>query len=250
MGDSQRRLSLDSIRTDGGTQPRAELSDERIAEYREAMAGGATFPPIVVYHDGDTYWLADGFHRFHAATLHGTKRIAVEVRQGTQRDAILYSVGANATHGQPRSNADKRRAVLRLLHDEEWAQWSDREIARRCAVTHPFVSSVRLELSGNGYQMGSTNGSAPARKAKRGKTTYTQRQRTTTPTRDTHTPEKPADDPEEEDEERFDVDIAVTRMMHAMSSAVANWPDDVSMQPLIAAMESYLQHIKGRVQRG
>lgn len=42
-----------------------------------------------------------------------------------------------------RTNADKRRAVLRLLDDAEWAVWSDREIARRCGVAHPFVAKLR-----------------------------------------------------------------------------------------------------------
>jgi hypothetical protein len=48
----------------------------------------------------------------------------------------------------------KRRAVLTLLNDPEWAAWSDREIARQCAVTQPFVSSIRPKpASDNGYQM-------------------------------------------------------------------------------------------------
>lgn len=45
----------------------------------------------------------------------------------------------------------KRRAVTRLLDDPEWAAWSDREIATRCGVTHPFVSKLRP--SGNGFQI-------------------------------------------------------------------------------------------------
>ena len=65
------------------------------------------------------------------------------MRQGTQRDAILWSVGANASHGMRRTNQDKRRAVMRLLEDAEWKCWSDREIAERCAVTHPFVAELR-----------------------------------------------------------------------------------------------------------
>lgn len=73
--------------------------------------------------------------------------IACEVRPGSIRDAILHSAGANATHGLRRSNADKRRAVLILIEDEEWSKWADREIARRCAVSHDFVSRLRSLLS-------------------------------------------------------------------------------------------------------
>ncbi|WP_174695256.1 hypothetical protein [Methylobacterium phyllosphaerae] len=34
-----------------------------------------------------------------------------------------------------------------LLEDEEWAAWSDREIARRCAVDNKTVARLRDELS-------------------------------------------------------------------------------------------------------
>ena len=70
------------------------------------------------------------------------------MRQGGLRDAILHSAGANAAHGLRRSNADKRRAVLMLLEDVEWSQWSDREIARRCAVHHELVGRLRADLTG------------------------------------------------------------------------------------------------------
>ena len=69
-----------------------------------------------------SYWLADGFHRYHAHKQAGLDDIRVDLRQGNLREAILYSVGANAHHGLRRSNEDKRRAVLRLLEDPEWEQ--------------------------------------------------------------------------------------------------------------------------------
>lgn len=73
----------------------------------------------------------------------GIAEIDVAVQPGGLRDAILFAVGANATHGLRRMNADKRRAVMRLLDDPEWAAWSDREIARRCSVDHKFVGKLR-----------------------------------------------------------------------------------------------------------
>jgi hypothetical protein len=87
--------------------------------------------------------LADGFHRFHACAKIGREHIEADVRQGTRRDAILHSVGANEEHGLRRTNDDKRRAVLTLLGDSEWSAWSDREIARHCRVGAPFVGKHR-----------------------------------------------------------------------------------------------------------
>src|SRR5689334_5963689 len=125
-------LPLAAIRRDGGTQPRADIDHALVQEYVVTMADGATFPPVVVFHDGQDYWLADGFHRFTAADGAGLTHIEADVRQGTQRDAILYSVGANAEHGVRRSNDDKRRSVQRLLDDPEWGQWSNAATALAC----------------------------------------------------------------------------------------------------------------------
>ena len=49
--------------------------------------------------------------------------------------------------GLPRTNADKRHAVLLLLNDEEWGQWSSNEIALRCSVHHSFVDRTRASLA-------------------------------------------------------------------------------------------------------
>lgn len=162
-------LNISQIRTDGGTQSRAALNDETVAEYAEAMGDeNAVFPPVIVYFDGRDYWLADGFHRIAAWEKIGRTEIPADVRQGDRRRAILHSVAANSAHGLRRTNADKRRAVMTLLEDDEWGAWSDREIARRCGVSHPFVASIRAGLSGNDYQMTET------RTVERGGTTYTQ----------------------------------------------------------------------------
>lgn len=60
-------LSLDSINIYGGTQARVSPNDDAIASYADEMTTGAVFPPISVYFDGATHWLADGFHRYLAA---------------------------------------------------------------------------------------------------------------------------------------------------------------------------------------
>lgn len=132
---------------DGGTQPRSKLYEDVVADYVEDMEQGAEFPPVVVYYDGEEYWLADGFHRVRAKEATGAKEIAAEIISGNLREAILHSVGANAAHGFRRTNADKRRAIERLLRDPEWSRWSDREIARKCSVTGKMVGSVRRDLS-------------------------------------------------------------------------------------------------------
>lgn len=138
---------LASIRIDGGTQPRTQIDETLVAEYAAAMRDGAPFPPVVLFHDGVELWLADGFHRYHAALKAEWRDINADVRTGTKRDAVLFSVGANAGHGLRRTNADKRKAVLTLLNDAEWSQWSAEEIARRCGVSATLVKDTRSSLA-------------------------------------------------------------------------------------------------------
>jgi hypothetical protein len=149
-------LKLAQIRIDGGTQPRCEINQDVVNDYAEAIQDGKTLPPVVVFNDGASYWLADGFHRYFGATKAERDAIHAKVETGTLRDAILYSVGVNAEHGLRRTNADKRKAVMTLLKDEEWSGWSDRVIAERCQVSQPFVSKIRAENTDsgdNGYHL-------------------------------------------------------------------------------------------------
>lgn len=139
-------LAIDLIRTDGGTQMRAEINQETYFDYRDKWLAGIEFDPIDVFHDGAEYWLADGFHRFYGAREAKRASIPAKVHKGTQRDAILFATGANAAHGLRRTNADKRKAVESLLNDEEWVSWSDHKIAEHAAVSQNFVSDVRRQL--------------------------------------------------------------------------------------------------------
>lgn len=144
------QMKLNHITLHPRAQARAGMNKVIVSEYAEAMADGAEFPALVVFRDGETYWLADGFHRYQAAREAGLTEFPADVREGSLRDAILFSVSANNTHGLRRTNDDKMRSVLTLLQDEVWRTWSDRVIATRCGVSQPFVSRLR---SDNGYRL-------------------------------------------------------------------------------------------------
>ncbi len=140
-------LKLDKIRIDGDTQPRAGISTSLVADYAEAMeAGNADFPPAVVFFDGADYWLADGFHRWHAANKNDLDGIYCEIHNGTVDDARWYSYSANQTHGQRRSNADKEKAVKAALLHPKGAGMSDTSIAEHVGVDVKTVGKYRSEL--------------------------------------------------------------------------------------------------------
>ena len=153
------QVPLTSILTDAACQARVKIRPSVVRDYRRAMAeqireGGLRFPPIVLFTDGLHYWLADGFHRILAARDAGLSEFPADVRPGTERDALLFSISSNGAHGLPRTNADKRKAVTLLLADAEWSQWSDIEIARRCQVSQLFVTRLRRSASYLGDKMG------------------------------------------------------------------------------------------------
>lgn len=158
-------INVNNIIIDKGTQSRAQISEETVTDYAEAMSAGDTFPPVMVYHDGVDYYLADGFHRLHAIKRLGKTSIQADVRTGTLRDAILYSLGANRDHGLRRSNADKRKCVQTLLDDFEWGEYSVNEMARICAVSPQLVLAVKQEMDG-GEKVSTVKTNAPKKPAK------------------------------------------------------------------------------------
>lgn len=136
-------IPLSLIRLDGGTQTRAELREDVVSDYAESYASGVKLPPVVVFSDDETVWMADGFHRYAGREKAGMADIEADIRPGTARDALLYSAGCNGEHGLRRTNEDKRQAVKMLLADEEWGKRSDSWVAQQCRVSDHTVASVR-----------------------------------------------------------------------------------------------------------
>lgn len=139
-------IGLDKIRIDGGTQSRVKIDEHVVAQYADEMLNGDQFPPVVLFHDGVDYWLADGFHRYFANKRINSPGISAEVKEGSVRDAILHGIEANNKHGLRPTNEDKRKGVITMLKDIEWQDFSNREIANICGVSHTLVNAIRKEL--------------------------------------------------------------------------------------------------------
>lgn len=139
-------LQLDGIRRDGGTQIRIAINEDGVTDYAALLDNRIHLPPLCVFFDGQDYWLADGFHRWHALKKNRRTEALCHVYQGSQRDAVLAAVRANHAHGLRRTNEDKRRAVEALLADPEWASNSNRWIAETAGVGHHLIQAVRDQL--------------------------------------------------------------------------------------------------------
>lgn len=145
---SRQNLSLNLIDIYGGTQTRVATSDDAIESYADEMVRGAVFPPITVFYDGSQYWLADGFHRLLAVKRNGGESIEAEVQAGSRTDALRFALGANATNGLYRTNADKRNVADIALR--EWPDLSNAFIAEVCKISDELVRNVRKELTQRG----------------------------------------------------------------------------------------------------
>lgn len=144
MQTQVQEISIDRINIYGGTQARVKTNDDAIESYAEEMQRGAVFPPISVYFDGTTHWLADGFHRFLATKRNGRPAITAEVQPGGRVEALRHALGANALNGVYRTNGDKRNAVEIAL--EEWPELANTVIADICKVSAELARSCRQQM--------------------------------------------------------------------------------------------------------
>lgn len=136
-------LSLDLLEACPDIHGRNEISDSTVYQFVNDIKNNS-YEPVIVVYDGTRYWLADGFHRYQAAILLQIEQINCVVRSGIQRDAVLIAIYNNRNWFW--TKADKRRAVTVLLSDQEWQNWSDREIARHCGCSHTYVGKLRGRL--------------------------------------------------------------------------------------------------------
>lgn len=136
-------LDLKRVTVDQRLQLRGETDENMVDEYANLIADGAVFPPPVVYFDGETRWLSDGFTRYAAYKLAGKAGAKFEIRKGSWDDAFRHSMSSNLTNGNRPTNKHKHFAVVATLAHPIFGQWSDREIAIGCGTSHTFVADMR-----------------------------------------------------------------------------------------------------------
>ncbi len=136
-------VEISALTRDPDLQPRVASDPQVVAEYAEILD---RLPAVTYFNDGDVFWLADGFLRVEAFEKAGRPRVPAIMRIGTKRDALLFALSANNSHGARLTPADKRRAVALMLSDPEWVQRSDHWIAEHVGVSAPFVKKMRTEL--------------------------------------------------------------------------------------------------------
>ena len=137
-------MKLSEIKIEPELMMRVGINQEIVDEYAQALLDGDKFPPIILFHDGDDYHLADGWKRYYAHKKSGLEIIDADVRMGTYDDAFDYAFAhANHSNGERYSSEDKRHALELALEKERYIKKSDRQLSQELRVSHTFVSKVR-----------------------------------------------------------------------------------------------------------
>jgi predicted flap endonuclease-1-like 5' DNA nuclease len=150
------KLPFDKITVDPDIQPRElGLDQSHVDELADAYRSGNHLlpptdpnhiPPPTVWNIGKSvYKLSQGFHRTQAAFEAGLVEIEFEVKTGTELECAIDALCGNQQHGLKRTNADKRRAVDRLL--ELCPTWSVRKVSEAAGVSVNFVAEKRNQVS-------------------------------------------------------------------------------------------------------
>lgn len=142
----QKLIFITDINFKESPQVRAESNPSVALEYSERYRNKEDMPPIHLFWDADKkiMYLADGMHRCNAMELIGRRAIEAEVHQGDYQEALKYALLANASHGLPRSQADKQQCIRMAL--KQWPSMSDLAIAKVTSTSDKTVATIREKM--------------------------------------------------------------------------------------------------------
>lgn len=146
------RVKLANLKTADRYQPRAGVSEEKIADYTqiavEAKERGEENPfrdPLHVLRTDKGDYILAGFHRLPALKKAKYDDAEAEIYEGDDLAALIHAGSDNAEHGLPYSNKDKKALLLRLLENKEIQALSNNGIAKVAGgvFTGKFVGDHR-----------------------------------------------------------------------------------------------------------
>jgi len=146
-----KKVKLERLVLDYDFYPRTQVSDEHVANMREAILAGKEFPPIVV--DAKSFRVVDGFHRYFAFKRLKLTEVSADVRNYRDEASMLEdAVRLNSDHGRPFHTQDRRRIILRaeeLGLSRDWVAevlGITRERVDRLAVQRAYFAGEAVPL--------------------------------------------------------------------------------------------------------
>jgi hypothetical protein len=110
------RLAISDIKRDARFQVRAHGTDAaNVRAIKRTLEAGQDIEPVKVARVGRGRYLVDGWHRLEALESTGETHVDAVVARMDEREAVLCSLTANASHGKQLSRADKNAALVTFV---------------------------------------------------------------------------------------------------------------------------------------
>ena len=140
-------INLKELTANSKYQQRVGENQSGIDDLATAYRDGEDIPAIEVVATGNKHIIVDGFHRYYGAKKAGLSSLKCNVVVGTEEEAFLMSLGANANNkALKRTNSDKRNSVVTALASVQLKTKSNRDIANICKVSPGLVDKIVKEL--------------------------------------------------------------------------------------------------------
>lgn len=150
--ETAHRVPIAQIVRDPAIQVRVGgLDQEKVTSYAIILREGGTFPPVELTREGNTFYMADGFHRCEAHLECGLDAIDAVIKPGGYEAAVELAEEGNLRHGHALSLADKKNIYTRRLARGYWNETtSNREIAQEFGVAHTTIGRWLQEALNQG----------------------------------------------------------------------------------------------------
>lgn len=138
-----KKVALSALVQDEALYPRVSIDQTHVQTLAQAIAAGATLPPIVA--EDKTLRIVDGVHRRLAfLKVHGEEATAPVDLRKYKSDADLYlaAVALNSSHGRPLSRQDQTRIVLKL---REFGV-DDKTMSLNLHVPEPVIEKLAMRI--------------------------------------------------------------------------------------------------------
>ena len=149
-----RSLAVSAMQKNPRAHDRIYYDPAKVAAFAEQMRAGVVFPPIRVWWDGITHWLADGLHRLLAAEQAGISEILCAVHLGTESKAAWDCYAHLAAHACRGSLEERRSFAALVFQHPDAAALSDDRIAQHLGVAESLVRQWKRRFSGQSEQAG------------------------------------------------------------------------------------------------
>lgn len=152
-----KKVDLGSLTLDDYIYPRKSRSPKTIEAYKEALLGGAEFPPIEVQRvknyptesgPSEPILIVDGLHRWLAYQENKVKQISVtEWRpdetldyEQSKVELVLRAAECNTRHGDRLKDSDKEAIARQIAIGDPKQVWTEERIGQRLGVARQRVN--------------------------------------------------------------------------------------------------------------